>query len=260
MSKFWQKKYISKYTGEEIDAAVAAGSQVPEITIEDAGTILGVDAEGKIVAKTDPVPEVDAEDNGKIMKVDGGKWSVGVDNQGLTTDDLINTGTILTGFKVGADSKYLPVSVGTGNVLIGVNNGSPQVYANTTLLSRSDWASSSTDSVMYQKTPLTYIMKAATATTLLSTGTASETINVGSQYHPTSLWDAIKVGVGDAYATCENTLPASSSSAIYNGVFIMENDPVLGTGLFDLTVAVSKNTTSFTFDFTLKAYSITPRT
>lgn len=70
MSKFWQKKYISKYTGAEIDAAVAAGSQVPEITVEDAGRILGVDAEGKIVAKTDPVPAVSSADAGKALVVD----------------------------------------------------------------------------------------------------------------------------------------------------------------------------------------------
>ena len=31
MSKFWQKKYISKYTGEEIDAAVEAANGLPEI-------------------------------------------------------------------------------------------------------------------------------------------------------------------------------------------------------------------------------------
>ena len=71
MSKFWQKKYISKYTGVEIDAAVAAGSQVPEIDIEDAGKILAVDAEGKIVAKTDPVPAVTVADAGKALVVNG---------------------------------------------------------------------------------------------------------------------------------------------------------------------------------------------
>ena len=50
MSKFWQKKYISKYTGAEIDAAVAAGSQIPEVTVEDAGMALVVNEEGKIVS------------------------------------------------------------------------------------------------------------------------------------------------------------------------------------------------------------------
>lgn len=47
MSKFWQKKYISKYTGEEIDAAVG---NVPVVTSADAGKALVVDEEGKIVA------------------------------------------------------------------------------------------------------------------------------------------------------------------------------------------------------------------
>lgn len=46
MSKFWQKRYISKYTGEEIDAAVG---NVPVVTSADAGKALVVDEEGKIV-------------------------------------------------------------------------------------------------------------------------------------------------------------------------------------------------------------------
>lgn len=49
MSKFWQKKYISKYSGEEIDAAVAKADTVPAVTVEDAGSALVVDEEGKIV-------------------------------------------------------------------------------------------------------------------------------------------------------------------------------------------------------------------
>lgn len=49
MSKFWQKKYISKYTGAEIDAAVAKAGSVPDVTSADAGKALVVDEEGKIV-------------------------------------------------------------------------------------------------------------------------------------------------------------------------------------------------------------------
>ena len=49
MSKFWQKKYISKYTGAEIDAAVAKAGTVPTVTEADAGKALVVDEEGKIV-------------------------------------------------------------------------------------------------------------------------------------------------------------------------------------------------------------------
>ena len=50
MSKFWQKKYTSKYTGAEIDAAVAKAGNLPATTSADAGKALVVDDEGKIVA------------------------------------------------------------------------------------------------------------------------------------------------------------------------------------------------------------------
>jgi hypothetical protein len=50
MAKFWQKKYTSKYTGAEIDAAVAKAGTVPAVTEADAGKALVVDEEGKIVA------------------------------------------------------------------------------------------------------------------------------------------------------------------------------------------------------------------
>lgn len=50
MSKFWQKKYTSKYTGAEIDAAVAQAGTIPAVTSADEGKALVVDAEGKIVA------------------------------------------------------------------------------------------------------------------------------------------------------------------------------------------------------------------
>ena len=50
MSKFWQKTYLSKYSGAEIDAAIAKADTVPAVTVEDAGSALVVDDEGKIVA------------------------------------------------------------------------------------------------------------------------------------------------------------------------------------------------------------------
>ena len=49
MSKFWQKKYTSKYTGAEIDAAVAQAGTVPAVTAADEGKVLVVNSEGKIV-------------------------------------------------------------------------------------------------------------------------------------------------------------------------------------------------------------------
>ena len=109
---FWKKYYKSKYTGKEIDAAVASGSQVPEIDIEDAGKILAVDAEGKIVAKSDPVPEVDAEDNGKIMKVSDGKWAVGTDNQVTLNNDVTFTELPIKGVNIpGVGARRIGISV-----------------------------------------------------------------------------------------------------------------------------------------------------
>ena len=55
MSKFWQKKYISKYTGAEIDAAVAkaeATEGLPEVDSEDFRKYLRVTHEG-VWAKSD---------------------------------------------------------------------------------------------------------------------------------------------------------------------------------------------------------------
>ena len=111
MSKFWQKKYISKYTGEEIDAAVAAGSQVPEITVEDAGRILGVDAEGKIVAKDQPLPENAA--TGSVMVKTADSWQAVTENGThpvsrllwRTNDDINNHVTIFVNVTNGDSQK-----------------------------------------------------------------------------------------------------------------------------------------------------------
>jgi hypothetical protein len=47
---FWKKIFKSKYTGAEIDAAVAKAGNLPATTSADAGKALVVDDEGKIVA------------------------------------------------------------------------------------------------------------------------------------------------------------------------------------------------------------------
>ena len=46
---FWKKIFKSKYTGAEIDAAVATAGNLPATTSADAGKALVVDEEGKIV-------------------------------------------------------------------------------------------------------------------------------------------------------------------------------------------------------------------
>ena len=47
---FWKKIFKSKYTGKEIDAAIAKAGNLPATTSADAGKVLVVDDEGKIVA------------------------------------------------------------------------------------------------------------------------------------------------------------------------------------------------------------------
>ena len=46
---FWKKIFKSKYTGREIDAAVAKAGNLPATTSADAGKALVVDEEGKVV-------------------------------------------------------------------------------------------------------------------------------------------------------------------------------------------------------------------
>jgi len=46
---FWKKIFKSKYTGAEIDAAVAKAGNLPAVSSADAGKALIVDEEGKIV-------------------------------------------------------------------------------------------------------------------------------------------------------------------------------------------------------------------
>lgn len=49
LKPFYNKKKKLTKTGAEIDALFEKADQLPEITPEDAGKILAVDAEGKIV-------------------------------------------------------------------------------------------------------------------------------------------------------------------------------------------------------------------
>ena len=58
MAKFWQKKYTSRYTGAEIDAAVAKAGTVPAVTEADAGKALVVDDDGKIVTGSNTLPVI----------------------------------------------------------------------------------------------------------------------------------------------------------------------------------------------------------
>ena len=120
MSKFWQKKYISKYTGAEIDAAVAAGSQVPEVTVEDAGMALVVDEEGKIVAGSAGTTVVanptlaGTESALTGLEVGDTKYKVEQPINVVANPTLAGTEAALEGLQVG-DTKY---KVGGGDNIV----------------------------------------------------------------------------------------------------------------------------------------------
>lgn len=73
-----RKKYKSPYTGKEVDAAVARGGNLPVVTSADAGKVLVVDDEGKIIATElgSGLPDVTADDNGKMLQVKNSEWGV----------------------------------------------------------------------------------------------------------------------------------------------------------------------------------------
>lgn len=105
---FWKKYYKSRYTGEQIDAGIKGGAQVPDVT---------------------------SADNGKILKVSGGKWAKGTDS-GTTVKanpTLAGTEAALTGLQV-ESTKYKveqpinvvanPTLAGTEDALEGLQVGS----------------------------------------------------------------------------------------------------------------------------------------
>ena len=57
-----------------INAIAGAVVQLPAVDYHDAGKILGVSSDGKIVAAANPIPAVTASDNGKVMTVVNGAW------------------------------------------------------------------------------------------------------------------------------------------------------------------------------------------
>lgn len=62
-------------------ATKAAGVELPAVTVENAGQVLTVNAQGKWVAANIPsqLPAVTATDNGSVLKVVEGVWAVGTD-------------------------------------------------------------------------------------------------------------------------------------------------------------------------------------
>lgn len=130
MSKFWQKKYTSKYTGAEIDAAVAKAGTVPAVTEADAGKALVVDEEGKIVAgdNTLPVIQFTQLELASIL-TDFMSFIIGATDK-ITYKQFVITGDVVSGlidkiYSITKSSKrcgYLQIEGFSGNMFVCVGD------------------------------------------------------------------------------------------------------------------------------------------
>lgn len=126
MSKFWQKKYTSKYTGAEIDAAVAKAGTVPAVTEADAGKALVVDEEGKIVAgeagggnvvKINLDATIDDSDSSEYVLTATGEFETNIKEQ--LTNAYSNGSTIVFNITVTQGTEIIPT--GSSFVVIPVS-------------------------------------------------------------------------------------------------------------------------------------------
>lgn len=114
MSKFWQKKYISKYTGAEIDAAVAKAGDATQVVANP--TLAGTEAalEGLQVGETKY--KIEAGGGGG-----GGALFYQIDLTDQQFSDLEDNGTVtVTGLNLVVDDIKSAILAGTP-VLVNVN-------------------------------------------------------------------------------------------------------------------------------------------
>ena len=114
MSKFYQKKYISKYTGKEIDEAVAKAADAFENPMTSAGDIIvgGEDGAAERLAKgTD----------GKVLKMVSGSPAWADDSAGMT-NPMTAAGDLIVG---GADGAASRLGKGTDGQVLSMVSGAP---------------------------------------------------------------------------------------------------------------------------------------
>ena len=130
MSKFWQKKYISKYTGKEIDDAIGqviegGGGELPDITVADYGKMLTVNDQGKLIVKKVNYDIV-------LTSTDGTTWDT--DTTFSTLQDLLTASPRLP-MRFNFEMKYISgdteVEIGSvynaGGVLVSKTGSNPFV-------------------------------------------------------------------------------------------------------------------------------------
>lgn len=114
MHKFWQKKYISKYTGKEIDDAVAKAGTALQNPMTAAGDLIvgGEDGAAEKLAKgTD----------GKVLKMVSGAPAWADDSSGMS-NPMTTAGDLIVGGEDGAAGR---LAKGTDGQVLSMVSGAP---------------------------------------------------------------------------------------------------------------------------------------
>ena len=146
MVKFWQKKYVSKYTGKEIDDAVAKAETALQNPMTAAGDLIvgGEDgAANKLTKGSD----------GKVLKMVSGAPAWADDSSGMT-NPMTTAGDIIVG---GADGAASRLGKGTDGQVLSMVSGAPAWAAGSGGAEHLYWHSVSIESLASTNIPNLYI-------------------------------------------------------------------------------------------------------
>ena len=221
---FWKKIFKSKYTGAEIDAAIAKAGDATKVVANP--TLAGTEAAltglevGETKYKVDSVLINQTPLTGSIQPL-----------KNIETPDGLHS-FINVCFNRAIEE--VARSVGNGTIV------TKQKAVTLTLLDEDNV----TIVDYYQPyLELNYVPSASALQTLLTTGEAVETITgvikPGSSNYE---YNVINIGIGTANYVL-NFAGASSSGATFNGFFAVSNDAQFGTGIaiIELTYNISEN-------------------